>query len=268
MKFRLAQTAEKEALLSFLRQAPELNLFLIGDIEFYGFEQDFQTVYLSDTAHYETVILRYLSNLVVFSLTNDYTKADIDAIIERHQITFCNAPLSNATHLHSLIKDRYDYRPTSMARMTSTAHLDADNGKASLSTVDDIPDVVDAMNLIDEFSHTRKEPRDKRIAHVTKKYTDGFATAFIIRENGKVVAHAEATAQSKLAAMVVGVYTVPGARHQGYASQVVSALCRHLLSHQKVPVLFFDNPQAATIYHRLGFVDFATWVMMPLKETK
>lgn len=266
MKFIKATSLDRERIMSLVKSAPETNLFLIGDIEFYGFDNDFQTVYINEGPIVETVVLRYLSNLVIYSSTNQFDADSIREIIDRHQITYCNAPLINARHLYSCVQDRFTYRPTTMARMTSDQLLDQDLGRCQKVIADDIPDIVDAIALIDEFSHVRKEPRDKRIQHVLKKHRDGFALAYIIRENGRVVAHAEATAQSSQAAMIVAVFTLPEYRKLGYASQVVSAVCRDLLSRNRRPVLFFDNPKAAAIYHRLGFVDFDTWVMMPLKE--
>lgn len=266
MSFRIVQAHEKETLLAFLRQAPEVNLFIIGDIEFYGVSTDFLTVFVDDTPTLETVVLRYYRNLVVYSTTHCYPLNEIRQMIQTYDINFCNSGEQSADYLISGIGDLVNVRRTTFARMMDDTRLDPSRNVARLATLADVPAVVKSMAEIGEFSHTvNKDSLNTRIEHVKKKYQDGFSVAFIIEEQGKVIAHAEASAMTSQAAMIVGVYTLSGYRGQGYASQVVSELCRYLLSQNKRPLLFFDNPDAAKIYHRLGFVDFDTWVMMPLK---
>ena len=45
MMIRCSEKHRQEC-LAYLRQNPSLNLFLIGDIENYGFNQGFQTVFI------------------------------------------------------------------------------------------------------------------------------------------------------------------------------------------------------------------------------
>jgi len=265
MSFRIAQPHEQEAILTFLRYAPEINLFIIGDIEFYGISTDFQTVYVDDTPTYETVVLRYYRNLVVYSTTHRYPRDEIRSIMERHQINFVNCGIDTLAYLRPAIENLVTVRSTTFARMMDDTHLDHVTLPVRQATIQDAAAVVQAMETINEFNRPDDDTQ-VRIQHVQQKYRDGFSLAYILEREGRIVAHAEASAQTSQAAMIVGVFTLPNERHKGYASQVVSALCASLLQSGKRPLLFFDNPQAAAIYHRLGFVDFSTWVMMPVKE--
>lgn len=61
--------------------------------------------------------------------------------------------------------------------------------------------------------------------------------------------------------MIVGVATHPAHRRKGLATQLLIRLCEDLLSEGKTPCLFYDNPEAGSIYRRLGFTDVGTWVM-------
>jgi len=266
MSFRIVQPHEQDTILAFIRQAPEVNLFMIGDIEFYVVSTDFLTVFVDDTPTLETVVLRYYRNLVVYSTTMRYPLSEIRQMIKDYNINFCNSGAQGADYLVSGIGDLVNVRRTTFARMLDDTHLDASTHVARHATLENVPAVVNSMAEISEFSHAvNKDNLATRIEHVKKKYQDGFSVAFIIEDEGKVIAHAEAPAMTSQAAMIVGVYTLAGYRGKGYASQVVSELCRYLLKQNKRPLLFFDNPDAAKIYHRLGFVDFDTWVMMPLK---
>ncbi|MGP4075489.1 GNAT family N-acetyltransferase [Halobacillus sp. K22] len=64
-----------------------------------------------------------------------------------------------------------------------------------------------------------------------------------------------------MSAMVVGVCTHPEHKNQGYASVCMTKLCQELLAEGKMLCLFYDNPEAGSIYKRLGFEDIGKWMM-------
>lgn len=55
MMIRCSEKHRQEC-LAYLRQNPSLNLFLIGDIENYGFNQGFQTVFIDKVNLYMAFI--------------------------------------------------------------------------------------------------------------------------------------------------------------------------------------------------------------------
>ena len=62
--------------------------------------------------------------------------------------------------------------------------------------------------------------------------------------------------------MVVSVATRKDYRHQGLMTQVLSKLCQDLLNEQKTLCLFYDNPEAGAVYHKLGFKTIGKWKMI------
>ena len=55
----------------------------------------------------------------------------------------------------------------------------------------------------------------------------------------------------------------PDARGRGYASAVVSALCRdNFAAGRQFLCLFYDNPAAGRIYHRIGFRDVGVYTIL------
>jgi hypothetical protein len=45
-------------------------------------------------------------------------------------------------------------------------------------------------------------------------------------------------------------------------SVCLSSLCRDLLGEGKTLCLFYDNPRAGSVYHRLGFETIDQWLML------
>ena len=78
-----------------------------------------------------------------------------------------------------------------------------------------------------------------------------------------MVSTAQTSADNSQSAMVVAVATDKAARGKGYASNVVSALCRASFARGKqLLCLFYDNPGAGRIYHRIGFETIGRYAML------
>jgi len=45
-------------------------------------------------------------------------------------------------------------------------------------------------------------------------------------------------------------------------TQCLSKLCQDLLSENRTLCLFYDNPEAGAVYHKLGFETIGKWKML------
>ena len=88
---------------------------------------------------------------------------------------------------------------------------------------------------------------------------------FVAEEGGVLVSAALTNAETPEMAMIGGVFTPPDRRNRGYATACMDALCRELLCDGIQPCLFYDNPQAGSIYRRLGFREIGTWRLARLR---
>ncbi|MNI57803.1 FR47-like protein [compost metagenome] len=68
------------------------------------------------------------------------------------------------------------------------------------------------------------------------------------------------SAESSISAMAVA--TQPAYRGQGLASQRVARLSADMLHEGRTPCLFYNDPQAALIYRKLGYQDIGFWTML------
>ena len=63
--------------------------------------------------------------------------------------------------------------------------------------------------------------------------------------------------------MIVGVGTLKEYRGRGYASWLVGKLCQDLLDDGKGFIcLFYNNPAAGRIYHRIGFSEMGEYGLL------
>ena len=82
---RLANEKDRKEVLEYCLDEPNINLFIIGDIENFGFDKDFQDVWIQYTNEsISGIILRYHTNFIVYSKDLDMNFNEVvELIIEK-----------------------------------------------------------------------------------------------------------------------------------------------------------------------------------------
>lgn len=264
----IRKLAEKdhEKVMAFLSDEAAFNLFIIGDIANFGYDSDFQEVWaeFSREDRIQAVCLRYYQNFLV------YAKGDFDAPAFAKIMLQGSGP--DVVQGKVDVMERFEklsgisfgkQRSMFFAELKDTIKLDKPEipRRVKKASVKDVNRLLDLRRQIAEFT-TTESSRDSLIRGIET----GAGRAFYMEEDGEIVASASTTAENTYSAMIVGVATKPECRRKGYASLCMSALCREVLDEGKTLCLFYDNPEAGTIYKRLGFQDIGMWKMY-LKES-
>ncbi len=268
--FRKAENVDLPGILTFAGKEPELNLFVVGDLEFYGLDHDFIDVWINADFQTmpKTILLRYYRNYHLYSETNDYDREEALALIHSYDGAFLNCSARCFDYLRAFIPPGCEIRPMKMARMRQLIEPPFPLIPARMGDPADAESILRSMFQIKEFHSLISKRIEDRIPLLKEKMAEGFSTHFIVVKDGVVIANANTSAISHNAAMIAGVFTLPEYRERGLATSVVARLCRYLLDCGVVPVLFFENPKAATIYHRLGFFDFANLMIVTFVPQK
>ena len=254
----------EEKLMNYLAAEPALNLFIIGDIENYGFTQDFQDIWgdFDQDNQFQAVLLRYYDNFIIYA-KDDYDTEGIAEIINNHEPKMVSGKKECVDKLKDLIqvskkRDTYFCKLDQAADLYQGPLLE----KVEKTTLEDVKPLWELHQRIDEFEDLDELERKK------KKYKDETGRGYHIYNDkrGKIICCAETTAENSFSAMVVGVATEKEYRNQGLASAVMSKLCKEVLDEGKELCLFYDNPKAGKIYKRIGFEDIGIWSMWSLKK--
>ncbi len=249
---------EKEKILDCLKDDPTRALFIVGDILNYGMHRDFQDVWVDeDELGIHGIYLRYRSNLVFYIIDKVVDEKGVFNLFNDDRITIFSSTRSHVDKLPSSISQMGKLRETYFCECKQ---LKGNLSNALKATIDDVPDLVDALMSITEFD-LDKRPREERIEDMKTDFKENDKVVYILRDHEKIISAASSSAKTDRAVMVVGVFTLPQYRQKGYARQVVSALTKWAIDDGLVPCLFYDNPKAGELYHDLGYVTFDTWVM-------
>ncbi|MCA0971830.1 GNAT family N-acetyltransferase [Halobacillus litoralis] len=258
---RLLTEQDQKACERLLLQKPAENLFLISDIENFGFHQDFQKLWgeYNDDRELIAVLLKYRSNYIC------YADQPFDA--ERFGQIISEDPdfreLSGLDEMTKLILPHID-RNKKHSRHLYYAKMDTlepfpfpkRDQDVKLAGLNDVPNIAKLHDQIDDF-----EESDTREDDLRAGMENHSSRTYVIQDGGHFVSAASTTAENSAAAMVVGVCTHPDHTQKGYASLIMNRLCEDLLAEGKSLCLFYDNPKAGTIYKRLGFKDIGSWTM-------
>lgn len=253
---------DRKMCMDFTAHKPAENLFIIGDIEAFGFDSDFQDVWgdFDDAGQMRAVLLRYRENYIVFAPEPHGFNAL--AIAETIQASI--KPGDMISGLASVVREVLPHmerepeklRETYYAKCEALKDLSVPTSAVRKGTVKDVPRIAALYDQIAEF-----EQNDNRSEGLRTSMEEGVSRCFYIEKEAHMVSAAMTTAENSMSAMVVGVCTLPGCKKKGYASACMMALCFELLAEGKYLCLFYDNPDAGTIYKKIGFQDIGKWIM-------
>lgn len=255
---------DRQALLAFLGQAPALNLFLIGDVENFGFQQDFQEIwgeFVSADGRLKAVLLRYEHNYLPYADGPFDVNGFAELMLRDDRLEM----LSGSSDLVAQFRELMSFRKEKklfFAELTSlneagdrSPHVGASVRRAEIA---DVEPVCSLMDVIEEFDTNPDSMR----SGMRRSLETGTGRTYLIERDGHVAAAASTAAENSLSAMVIGVATHPDYRGQGLATSVVRKLCADVVQEGRSLCLFYDNPKAGTIYKRIGFQDIGFWTMM------
>ncbi len=243
---------------TFLAQAPGFALFIIGDIENFGYDSSFQTIWgdRDDHGALRGVLLRYYTNYVIYAPDTFDAAAMAAKIQENSNWTNINGWAEAIRQVIPYVEEG-DSKEMYFAECKELETEYPIPDSVVEADFDDIDGILSLRSTIEEFS----QPKDgeKMIRHKMETKT---GRDVICKIDGKVVAGAATTAENSQSAMVVAVCTDPKHRQHGYASACVTKLVKEYGEIGKQLYLFYDNPKAGRIYNRIGFHEIGKYMMI------
>ncbi|MGD7052550.1 GNAT family N-acetyltransferase [Sutcliffiella horikoshii] len=258
---RLAE-ADHEKCFDFLGEQPAENLFIIGDIEAYGYEKDFQRLWgeFNEDGELIAVLLNYEENFIPYAKGAFDAEGFANIMLNDPKFTMMSGLKDVTARIEPFVMHRLKRkRQTYYAKCTALSHelvATVDTSKVIQAIPEDADRLVQLLKSVPEFSDSIiTVERKKRVL------AEGVSRSFFVEEEGMMVSTASTTAENTVSAMVVGVATLEKFKKKGYATQCMVKLCNQLLQEGKELCLFYDNPSAGVIYKRIGFQDIGFWMM-------
>jgi predicted GNAT family acetyltransferase len=248
--------ADRDPAIALLQCDPEINLYMLGNMEAIGFDAAFCDFWgdFDDEGALRGIANRYFTGWVVYGETMaDWSGLagliDTDASATRLQDNPVGIPsilplLKRHRAADVQIEELMRLAPADFVPQSIPAGLDV--RRATIGDKDDLVTFYrDAGNMHRSEAGVERPLRDTRV--------------YLGLRAGKIVCTALTNAEIADRAMIGGVYTLPEERGKGTARAVVSALCADLIASGKTPALYWVNPSAGMVYRTLGFTPVGTW---------
>ncbi len=247
--------------LDFLSIEPAINLFIIGDIEQNGFEQNFQELWGDFDEHKNLigVLLRYNTFYIPYYKNSDFNPLPFIEIIKED---LKHTGLSGKESVVNVFKpyfEAYNLHCTYFCELRTAEKLLTYSLPIKSALPEDATRICELVNEIEEFSDSTSTPQI-----IEDELRTGARRAYYIEsEEGVIKSIVQTSAENSMSAMIVGVATRKAYRGQGLMTGCLTKLCRDLIEKEgKLLCLFYDNPEAGKIYHKLGFESIDKWTML------
>ena len=258
-----ATEKHRESIMNYCLEESNINLFIIGDIENFGFDTDFQEVWIQTSGDKLVgIVLRYHDNFIIYSKNLDLEINEIENLLSTRDVKIISGKLAVIDLLYPVLKNKYSKRDMYFCELMSTSKLIKDTSEVEIAEHIDAMDIALAYEQIEGFSGLYSSGIESRHEQISSRIKTKEGVHMFIKKDGKIVSHGNTTAETSVSAMVGGILTIPEYRKQGLASKMVSALCQNLYLRGKSACLFFDNPEAGEIYYKLGFRNIDKWAIL------
>lgn len=244
--------------MNFLSEEPAINLFIIGDIENYGFDEDFQELWgCFEDSELIGVLLRYNHNYIPYYKDARFDITSFIEIIDRDSDPnrIISGKRSIILRFKGLLKNAFE-KELYFCQLNTSDALEGYNHGVKTATVED------ALRIKELLTHIKEFRSEQSLHDMRRKIETKAGRIFYIEDQEKVISVSQTTAENSMSAMIVGVATHMDYRGRGLMSSCLSNLCRVLLNEGKTLCLFYDNPKAGSVYMRLGFQPIDHWMMI------
>ncbi|WP_400247843.1 GNAT family N-acetyltransferase [Niallia sp. JL1B1071] len=246
--------------MEFLLQDPSINLFIIGDIEAFGYHATFQKLWGEfHQGDITAVLLKYFESYIFYC--KDKNLFDVEGFASIMQSTIHPVTLSGRADFVEKFENLPNLtlgkkKVTYFAQCGTKKEIQL-TGMIKKATIADIDRIVGLRDSIDEFKTT------DQTKNILKKAIESKTGRTYYLENDKqeIISTVSTTAENSQSAMIVGVCTHKDYRNNGYASKLMTALVKDVLEEKQYVCLFYDNPNAGKIYKNVGFEDIGFWTM-------
>lgn len=257
--------ADRQAILAYIAAEPEINLFIYGDVETVGVDKAPVQVWVQPGREgWNFLLLQYFDSYILYSQSPDYDAAAAAEFLRGRKVDGISGKKELLDRLAPYFPGK-KCELTYMSRCNAVDPAFAAQCPAGVAVrelgPEDLDQTLDLLRGIEEFSDAyHGDAREREQLAQCWKCGGMMMGAF---KGEHLVSTAQTTAASSRSAMVVGVATRPDERSHGYASAVVAELCRRSFAQgREFLCLFYDNPAAGRIYHRVGFTEVGGWAMM------
>lgn len=256
---RRAAKQDEDRIRGLLEQDEALNCPMIAQIERYGFDRDFQDVWLhEENNQLKSIIMRHFNQMYLHDVSECEAYDELASFSFFLGVDIIWGKLYLMTQLEPCTG--FILEPSHHMILMSTENLES-SADAEAARMEDSDELAEMIFGNEDFRRFYTSLDEIRLG-IRKRLEMGQCRYRVIRRDGLIAAQAYTTLETRNYATIGGVLTREAYRGQGLGGSVVSALSNDLLSIGKKPSLFYRFDEAGRVYKRLGFQESSDYGML------
>ena len=172
---RLASEKDRKEVLDYCLGEPNINLFIIGDIENFGFDKEFQNVWIQyDEEIIRGIVLRYHTNFIVYSRNLDMNFKEIAELLVEKDAKVVSGKLSVINKIYELIENSYNKREMFFCELRDESKLEeVKEENIVIATSSDSMEIAKAYEKIEEFKGMYSADLNERYNQINNRILIG-----------------------------------------------------------------------------------------------
>ena len=230
-------------------------LYLYIDLIKYGCDSEFTKVWKVVAGNgINMVMLAYHSAMHLYSLNLNFDDEEIASFIRDNNPSIICASKPLIERLKPILsKDGYESEYGYIGKKMNAVQP-KEGLYVELAQEDDIEQI--AKLLYDDDDIGASYSYDDLVAQIRERLSQGFVRSFVIRKDGKVVAHLGTGAETDEVCTINYVITDPNYRGKGLSSTLFSFACKQLESEGKEIYSVYYPENSRRLHHKMGFEDY------------
>lgn len=255
-----AREEDRIKLLDYCKEEAVFNIFIIGDIENFGFSSPYQDVWYEEKDRViRGIALRYHDNLIVYSKDLDMDFTLIPSLLKENAINIISGKQEVIDSLVDYLGDETSRNDLNFARHQGDQGLGSEAGGLIVASEKDAMEIAQAYGEIEEFKNLYSEDLEERHRQIRNRIKSGEGKHLMIKDKRGILAHGNTSAENTVSAMIGGVFTREDMRGKGYKEKIISSLIQDLKDRNKEIGLFYKDEEEGIIYKNLGFEKIGIW---------
>lgn len=244
--------ADKEQLVQYIGNEYGTCLYLYMDLLQYGPDSEYTSTWLQEeNGDILCVILCYHTAMHIYSRSDIKVDEVIDLVKTLNPSQICAAKSIILSLKDALSAIGYDMELGFVGRMEFTGQTKSTEIK--MATLEDVDEIAELLYL-DEGIGASYSLEDLK-SQFTERLTQGFVRSYIIKHDGRIVAHLGTGAEIGNVCIITYVITDKEYRGRGYAKMLYQVACSDLQQDGKEIYAVYYTDGAIHLHHSVGFRD-------------
>ena len=258
-----ATESHREEILNYCLEEEVFNIFIIGDIENFGFSSEIQDIwYEKEDDKIMGIALRYHTTLIVYSKDLNMDFSLITSIADNMNIENISGKSTVIDKLYPYLKGNYSRKDTKFCQHRDINALKEVEEDIKIAKEENAMEIANIYGKIPEFKSLYSSDVNIRYKQIYNRISTGEGKHLFIKDSLGIVSHGNTTAENSNSAMIGGVFTREDKKRMGYGSQIVSYLTKDLLNRKKNVCLFYENKIEGQFFSKLGFETIGNWTVL------